>query len=649
MSEGEAPSATSPRSFIYLDTPFTRWLVKYRYAFFALVAVIVVLPFNGQWRIGLDTSLYRGVADNLIDGKGYTFAGLPQKQIYPGLPFLLAGMQKLTGIRDVWPVLVVMNACALLALIATYHLVRSRFPTWIAVVVTCGVGLNVKFVQQSHEVMTDMPFVLGVIAAMLGWERLCRRRSTDGIPSDSASLDAPANQGRWPLGWAIALLAFGLLLAVVMRPTFWVLALAFVVTCAWNIVRHRDRRSMIGLGVLMGVGLIFAISDPRVRGLNILQGAYEKEFLSLTRDFGTRVIGNLPNLFTTELTETFYGETLSSASIPFSVFLLFGALLVTIKRPLWGLQVFILCVIMLLLSDVPRYLLMVLPAMWVGYVLAILWLTQKLRPMFRDWALFALISMANFCNLSGYVAFVYEQHARDFLATYRKGAYLRSIEMAKLIREHVPENEVVIGPNANVLAYFSGRQVRSGRILGLDGGAITKYPSLVARHNPTFLVGPHTEFRQKDAALYRMIERGVIKPATLVAKVDDPNGLLWLSRMEVVVPAADWRKLPATRPVVIADRPPRRPKLTPEEIAHRELKARRARKELRARRERKAIRAAREAAREAARNAATQPAATQPATAPVPGPQSMLTVPLDALGLLWWPPGKGQGEGQHVS
>ncbi len=634
-------SASPPRSFIYLDTDFTRWLVKWRFVFFVLVAILIVLPFNGQWRIGLDSSLYRGVADNLVDGKGYTFAGLAQTQIYPGLPYLLAGIQKITGTREVWPVLVVLNACALFAIVATYHLIRARFPLWIAVVVTCGVAMNVKFIQQAHELMTDTPFFLGVVTALLGWEWLGRKTRVDASLAGSLATREPAASGRAkqddaqlpPRRPAIAifLLATGLLLAAAMRPSFWVLALAFVLTCVWNILRHRDRRSVLGLSVLVGVGVLFALFDPRVRGLNFLQGGYEREFLALALDFGSRILTNGPKLFTTEITESFFGETLTYAAVPVAILLLFGTLLVTLKRPLWGLQVFILCVVMALLSDVPRYLMMVLPTLWVGYVLVVLWLTQKWRPMFRDWALFTTISIANFSNLSGLAGLMFEQHSGEFSTTYSKGGFARHVKMAEIIRQYVPEDAVVIGPNANVLAYFSGRNVRSGRILGLDGGALTKYPGLVARHNPTFLVGPHTEFRQKDKALTRLMEHGVIKPTTLVAKLDDPAGLMWLSRMEVVVPLTDWRKLPTTRPVVIADRPPRRPKLTPQEVAHRELKAKRARKELKAKRERKAIRAAREEAR---RKPATTPS-NSPATSPAAGPQSMLVVPLDLLGILW--------------
>lgn len=613
MTEGKSLSPLSD-SFMTLDTPFTRWLVRWRWVFFGLLGVLVVLPFNGQWRIGLDSALYRGVAENLVNGKGYVFAGLPQRQIYPGLPFLLAGFHKITGDNNIVPVLVFMNLCAFGVILGVYGLIRERFATWIAVVVTCGVGLNVRFIQQAHEIMTDMPFLLGVVLAMLGWEWM-------------------GHNERRKRRFAYVFFGVGLFLAAVMRPTFWVLALALVVTCVWNVVRYRHKTSLIGLGVLLGVGLLFSVLDPRVVGVNLLKGGYEREFLSLVVQFQERAQMNFLKLLTQELPESFFAETLTYFAFPAVTLILGGSLMVLWRKPLWGMQVFILLLVMLVLSDVPRYLLMVLPTMWLGYVLVLLWLTQRFKPKYRDWTLFTMFSLANFLNLGGYARLLYEQHYGNFLDTYRDGSFRKQIKMAELVREKVPEDAVVVGPHANILAYFSGRQVRSGRIMGLEWGAVSKYPKLVAKHNPTYLIGPVNELAAKDKPVARLVSVGVIRPVAFIGKIDDPKGTLWLTTCQVVIPETLWTQLPDSRPRIYMPRPSRRPSLTPEEIARRELKARRARKELRARRERKAIRAAREAARQSATQPTTQPSTTSPIlpTQPV----SRWSVPLDRLGVLW--------------
>ena len=108
------PPAATPRGLDALiwanPSPFTRWLGRWRHVFFILLVLFILIPFNGQWRLGLDSSIYRGVAQSLATGHGYTFAGRAQTQVYPGLPFLLAGLQKITGSASVIPPLIVMNA-----------------------------------------------------------------------------------------------------------------------------------------------------------------------------------------------------------------------------------------------------------------------------------------------------------------------------------------------------------------------------------------------------------------------------------------------------------------------------------------------------------------------------------------------------------
>ena len=118
-------------------------------------------------RIGLDSSIYRGLAHNLATGNGYTFGESASHMVYPGLPFLLAGIDRYLHDSIFTPIipLLVILTCSILILILTYKLVRLSFPEWIAVAVTCGVGLNQKFLQLSNEILTDIPFLLGVMSA----------------------------------------------------------------------------------------------------------------------------------------------------------------------------------------------------------------------------------------------------------------------------------------------------------------------------------------------------------------------------------------------------------------------------------------------------------------------------------------------------
>jgi hypothetical protein len=589
------PQTVLERAIHAPDTPFTRWLVRWRYVFFAGLIVLMIAQFNGQWRVGLDSSIYRGVADNLAAGKGYTFAGRPQTQIYPGLPFLLAGMQKLFHTQSLLPPLILFNALAALTLVAVYQLIKLRYPLWIAVVVVCGVGLNSRFLQQAQEIMSDGPFLCAVVWAMLGWEWLGTEQT----------------RGR-RLG-TVALLLFCLLMAAAMRPTFWVLGVAWAIAAVWNVARYREKRSLIALALLALVLVVFVVFDPRGRGMGLLNGAYERQILVILPELWTRVKYNAGTLFTHEIPEAFFSENLYYAAIPFSILLLIGALIVCRRQPLWGLQVLILTGIMLAISDVPRYYLMVLPTLWLGYVLIALWLTSPAKPIVRDVLLFGLFSLANFQNLGGTASLFLEQHSTPFLAKYKRGTYQPMISLSETLKSKLGPNDVCVGPKAQILSYFSGRQIINGRLIGFDTAKTSKLPQLLNDAKPTYIIGPVLAYKEKDADLYKLLLHGVVVPGKLVAR----DGDYWLAEAKVNLPAGDWRKSPRIAkfyPIAGS----RRPTLSPEEAEHRRIKAERAeRAAIKAKKELKAQRAERKAYLERkARKLRRQQkeAATQPTT-----------------------------------
>ena len=224
--------------------------------------------------------------------------------------------------------------------------------------------------------------------------------------------------------------------------------------------------------MLAAVLMAFMAVDPRGRGLGVVQGAYEKQLLLLLPDLWHRVTENLPALFVNEIPEAFFSERMTGLGLASSLVLMAGAVLVTRRQPLWGLQVLILTAIMVIISDVPRYYLMVLPTLWLGYVLAILLLTARARPVVRDLALFALFSVANVQNIGGAIKLCIEQHStRSFVATYKRGSYEPLIRLAGVLRKNMGPADRAIGPSGQILSYFSGRAVFERASLGLRHAA----------------------------------------------------------------------------------------------------------------------------------------------------------------------------------
>jgi hypothetical protein len=552
------------------STPFTRWLVRWRFLFFGLIGLLIILPFNGQWRLGLDSSIYRGVAENIAAGHGYVFAGRPQTLVYPGLPYLLAGFEYLWPGSVIAP-LIFNNILALLTLCVIYYLIRSRYPLWIAVVVTCGVGINIKFAQQAQELMADLPFLFAAMIALLGWER---------------QTDAASRRGRIAGG---CMLIIGLFTAALLRPTFFIIAAAFAVVAVYRVIRFRERRWIICLCIMAGVILGFALIDPRVRGFNLFHGGYEQQFISGLSMLKQRLDENARPLFAHEMTEAFCNEPLWYFGLPFAVALLCGAVLLTRRQPLWGLQIFILTGVMLVMSDVPRYYVMVLPQLWLGFVLLLLWTTQRCRPWLRDWMLFVLISFVNCFNLSGQLGLWREQHVGEFIESYKRGEYKPLVELAGIIRDRVKPEDVVIGPQSQLVAFLSKRQVLGSKLLDFENAPVSKYPKLVQAAAPKYVVGPANAYAKKDPWMYRLLLKGVVSPGRWW--LTTPSGL-WIAEANVNVPTGSWKELPTTQPRPVYYRPSKRV-FTPEQLARRELRQRKLVKQARIERNKRIERARR--------------------------------------------------------
>ena len=96
-----APDAVQPALADISSSPpphaLERAFIRHRRIFWIVIALAMLLSFNGQWRIGLDSANYRGLADSLANGRGYTFGAWAPRAVYPGLPFLLAGLQRICG------------------------------------------------------------------------------------------------------------------------------------------------------------------------------------------------------------------------------------------------------------------------------------------------------------------------------------------------------------------------------------------------------------------------------------------------------------------------------------------------------------------------------------------------------------------------
>jgi len=134
------------------------------------LAIVYLAAISPHWWIGSDSALYLTLAGNLVGGEGYTLAGRPHTHVPPGFPLMLAGLTKI-GAGGFLAINLLMCAMGLATLVLTYLLLRRLVhPDW-AFVLTVVLGLSNEMLQRSGEILSDVPFMLLLTAAMLLYYR----------------------------------------------------------------------------------------------------------------------------------------------------------------------------------------------------------------------------------------------------------------------------------------------------------------------------------------------------------------------------------------------------------------------------------------------------------------------------------------------
>ena len=516
------PASAQPDALLYGWRP--RWaglVLKARPWLIALGVLYHLVCFNGQWRVGNDSAVYRAVGHSLATGGGYAVLGQPHDHVYPGLPVLLGLLERLFG-DAAWPGVVVMLAATALTLWVVYLLVRRVLPDWAATLVTAGVAFNWRFAQQGHELMTDLPFLLGIVMALLG--------------ADLARSRAKLWQG-------IALATLGTVLAATMRPTFWVLVVAAAALAGWTLVQHLRPRAGTGRRRLWAVvavnvaviagALLFVVFDPRVAGDGSGrpangQGRYERELFGRVHDWITgranpvELAQGVWTIINEDLPRLFFGERVVVLNVIFTLALLGGVGLVALRRddlskrrPLWGLMIVVLAGTCLVLSSEPRYWMMVLPILWVGWVLG---LAQGAADWFKTdvgrgrWVA-AGLSVVFLGNAVHLVKFAIEQRSTPFLRHYKQGELAPIHEFAMTLREQVPEGDVIVGPHSAILSYWSQRRVLGERELEFGTrDEVGERLEALRDCGAEWMLFPHGPYRDKDYKLGRLIRDGYVWP-----------------------------------------------------------------------------------------------------------------------------------------
>jgi hypothetical protein len=488
------PANTTPKTLENLlqnkDFPgdLLTWVDRHRWLLWTVMVGFYLAAFNGQWRIQPDAALYLSLGRNLASSKGYTYLGQPNQLAYPGWPALIAVLFKIFGTKSLVPANLAMLLIALATVAATYRLflIHANRPT--AVAISVGVGLTKAFFCYGFELWSDMPFALGVMCALAGYEGL------------SANYTRPI-ESRRSLGKLRVDLMFligGLLVAASMRPTIWPLLAALLLAAVCRAIHRRSWRwaavaTIAGILSIAGIAWICGWIQPGSQGFGSVYEQYLVNRITGREDgVATHSLSqNVYDLFTWAASDVLFQTRLGPICNALLSMVVLGLGFGLFRyRVLWGLWFcLLLATILISQATLDRYFLPVLP------LLVFAWwdlLVRLARSLPRPWANVVFIGLLGFgslLNITKVTGIVMQQRQRPFLASYDQGRFDGIPEFAKKINDRVGDKAFILvrSPYGRVIAFLSDRFA--------TGAAAVSVAGLQNRH--VFVVEPSDADTQK--------------------------------------------------------------------------------------------------------------------------------------------------------
>jgi hypothetical protein len=453
------------------------WCDRYRHWLFLLVAAFYLAAFNGQWRMEPDAALYLSIGRNLARGQGFTYLGQPNHLAYPGWPGLIAITFKLFGTRSLVPVHVLMLLMAWAALGLTYRLFRLHAGRPTAVAVTVGLGLTKTFFCYGFELWSDMPFTVGVMAFLAGYEAVIRRAEAR-LPSVAAADESEraAPPGVHVYDWL--LLAGGLAMAIVMRPTMWPLLAAIFLTILYRAIRQQMRwpTLLIAAALLIAFAAVVMMMDPRRSAAHAhFSDVYERAMLMRFTAgppgaLRQTILTNADELLRRAASDALVELRVGSLNMVLGLVVLGLGVSLFRYRPLWGLWFCLLMVALMATNPIVRYFLPVIPLLVYAWWRAIVAANHRLPQPWGNLVFAALLVCGTAVNGSKVIGVIVQQQRRPFLSSYDRSTYAAIPQVVRQLRTAVPANAVVFAraPYGRVTSYLSERTVVGTRELPFE-------------------------------------------------------------------------------------------------------------------------------------------------------------------------------------
>jgi hypothetical protein len=429
------------------------WVDRRRGWILGALVLLYAVSFTGRWRVAPDSALSMSLGRSLARGEGFTYHGRPHDWVEPGLPYVVAASFRLFGEDNYLPLTVFVLLCGVLALALTYWTIKLYAGRPTAVLITALLAVCETFYRYCFQIVTDMPFLVGLFAVLLGYERLVGTTA--------------AGSGRRMSGWwAWCLLVVGTLVMCVFRPTVITFVGALGVATAWHVIRgpNRVRHALIGLAVLASF-IAFRAADPRRKsvGESVHREATLKSLLTERRGFALHRMftRHIPEMLSEHTPEAVLGVELGTGlDQVFSVVVIALGVVLVRRRVLWGAWVAATVAQMAFWLPRERYFLPVLPLLLLALWHAALWLERRLKGPAGAGGFVGILLLLSAPNLLQDGVFIAEQRWRGITKTdLRDPTGAPYLEMGRLISANLAPQDVVVAEAARVLTYFSERTV----------------------------------------------------------------------------------------------------------------------------------------------------------------------------------------------
>ncbi len=497
------------------------WVDRHRRWVLGGVVGLYLVGLNGSWRIGADSALYADLARSLVEGRGYQHLGVDHGLAYPGLPYVLAGLFEWFG-PDCWlAVNVVMLATALAALALVYRLIRLHADRPTAVMVVLLVGVCETMYRYAFQALTDMPFLLGVVMLLCGYEGLRVGRERGGAAV-----------------WNGLLLAAGLAVMTGMRPIMIPIHAAVILTGVVGLWRG-PQRGLHGLLIALSVSVLvgFTLIDPRHAQPVVTAAAenparatrgYEDILrLLIVEHFGRTLrvvfLHHLPKW----LWHGIFAEAVVGIALGLKVLhLLLGVALAGLsvglfrRRALWGWTVLAVLTPMALFEPKPRYILPILPLVMFAGWQGLCWLSLRMRSHWTRQVLCAvLVGLMIGPNLVKSASLAVEQRRTPFYTHYHGGRYVPVLDMAAAIEAHTPDGALIISDHARQLSYLTHRRVMAaqGTFRDYDPGVVVDWLA----GQPAVFIARARDADEADPVAGRLLAHDAVRAGPALHTIDN--------------------------------------------------------------------------------------------------------------------------------